>query len=204
LNSIEAGFDGIEIHSAHSYLLDQFICTSTNRRTDIYGGSIENRCRFTLEVVDAIVDAIGAECTSIRLSPFAGFYDTTDDTPYETFGYLTESLQKNHPNLSYLHFVEPRSDLINENNKETTDSLDPFRKVWKGNFINAGGYTNHNELAFETAEKTGNLIAFGRQFTSNPDLVERIRNNWPMAQYDRSTFYGGDGNGYIDYPSYKS
>ncbi|ORX75348.1 FMN-linked oxidoreductase [Basidiobolus meristosporus CBS 931.73] len=200
LNAIEAGFDGVEIHSANGYLLDQFINTSSNIRTDIYGGSIENRCRFSLEVVDAIVDAIGAERTAIRFSPWSGFQDMKDDTPYETWGYLAKTLQANHPDLAYLHFVEPRSNLFLDGVLETSDSLDPFRKEWKGTFISAGGYTYDAKLAFETCEKTGNLVAFGRRFIANPDLVERLRNDWPLNDYDRNTFYTGGPVGYTDYP----
>jgi 2,4-dienoyl-CoA reductase-like NADH-dependent reductase (Old Yellow Enzyme family) len=203
LNAVEAGFDGIEIHSANGYLLDQFINTSSNKRTDIYGGSIENRARFSLEVVDAIVDAIGAERTAIRFSPWSGFQDMKDETPYETWGYLTKSLQDKHPNLAYVHFVEPRTSMMGEKNADTPDSLDTFRKAWKGSFISAGGYTYDKDLAFDTAEKTGNLIAFGRQFIANPDLVERLRNDWSLNKYNRDTFYGGKDAGYTDYPFYK-
>ncbi|KAI8877775.1 FMN-linked oxidoreductase [Backusella circina FSU 941] len=203
LNAVEAGFDGVEIHSANGYLLDQFINTSSNKRTDIYGGSIENRTRFSLEVVDAVVDAIGAERTGIRFSPWSGFQDMKDDTPYETWGHLAQSLQANHPNLSYVHMVEPRSNFIAGPNKATEDSLDPFRKAWKGTFISAGGYTSNTKLAFEVAEETGNLIAFGRTYIANPDLVERIRNDAPLNEYNRATFYGGGAVGYTDYPFYK-
>ncbi|KAI8876797.1 FMN-linked oxidoreductase [Backusella circina FSU 941] len=203
LNAVEAGFDGIEIHSANGYLLDQFINTSSNNRTDIYGGSIENRARFSLEVVDAIVDAIGAERTAIRFSPWSGFQDMEDETPYETWGYLTQRLQDSHPDLAYLHFVEPRTNMMGEQNADTPDSLDPFRKAWKGTFISAGGYTYDKNIAFDTAEKTGNLIAFGRQFLANPDLVERLRHGWSFNRYNRDTFYGGSAVGYTDYPFYK-
>jgi 2,4-dienoyl-CoA reductase-like NADH-dependent reductase (Old Yellow Enzyme family) len=203
LNAVEAGFDGVEIHSANGFLLDQFINTSSNKRNDIYGGSIENRARFALEVVDAIVDVIGAERTAIRLSPWSGYQDAEDKTPYETWGYLTKSLQDNHPDLAYVHFLEPRVDIMGEKNLDTTDSLDTFRKAWKGSFISSGGYTYDKDNAFETAEKTGNLIAFGRQFIANPDLVERLRNGWPLNKYNRDTFYSGNDAGYTDYPFYK-
>jgi 2,4-dienoyl-CoA reductase-like NADH-dependent reductase (Old Yellow Enzyme family) len=203
LNAMEAGFDGVEIHSSNGYLLDQFINTSSNKRTDSYGGSIENRARFPLEVVDSIADAIGADRTAIRFSPWSGFQDVEDETPYETWGHLTKTLQNNHPNLAYIHFVEPRTNLMGEKNADTPDSLDTFRKAWKGSFISAGGYTYDKDLAFNTAENTGNLIAFGRQFLANPDLVERLRNGWPFNKYNRETFYGGSDAGYTDYPFYK-
>lgn len=204
LNALEAGFDGIEIHGANGYLIDQFINTSSNNRTDSYGGSIENRSRFALEVVDAIVDAIGAERTSIRFSPWSCFQDMEDETPYETWGYLTESLQAKHPNLSYIHFVEARLSQFTDDNKDTPNTLEPFIKAWKGPFISSGGYSLDNKLAFENAEKHGTLIGFGRQYIANPDLVERLRNGWSSNKYHRPSFYGGDASGYIDYPFYKN
>lgn len=185
------------------YLIDQFINTSSNIRTDKYGGSIENRCRFALEIVDAIVDAIGADRTSIRFSPWSDCLDMKDDTPYETWGYLVEQLQAKHPNLAYIHFIEPRDD-FGRTTKDTVNTLDPFRKVWKGPFISAGGYTTNPELAFKVAEETGNLIAFGRTFIANPDLVERLKNGYPLNRYDRNTFYVDTKEGYIDYPFYTS
>ncbi|KAI8888870.1 FMN-linked oxidoreductase [Backusella circina FSU 941] len=204
VNAIEAGFDGVEIHAANGYLLDQFINTSSNRRTDTYGGSIENRCRFTLEVVKAISDAIGPEKTAIRFSPWSEFQDMEDATPYETWGYLVATLQNTIPNLSYLHFVEPRvNHRIDEYSKSKVDTLDSFRKEWKGSFISAGSYTLDVKGAFKCAESTGNLIAFGRLFIANPDLVERLQNDSPLNKYDRSTFYTHEAKGYTDYPFYK-
>ncbi|KAI7902616.1 uncharacterized protein BX663DRAFT_509872 [Cokeromyces recurvatus] len=203
LNAMEAGFDGVEIHSANGYLLDQFINTSSNKRTDMYGGSIENRCRLPLEVVDAVVETIGAERTAIRFSPWSGFQDMEDATPYETWGYLVKSLQEKHSNLAFLDFIEPRADFTADSYDNKSDTLDPFRKAWKGPFISAGGYTYNTQAAFDTAEKTGNMIGFGRLFISNPDLVERLRHGWPLNKYDRSTFYTHDAKGYTDYPFYK-
>jgi 2,4-dienoyl-CoA reductase-like NADH-dependent reductase (Old Yellow Enzyme family) len=203
LNAIEAGFDGVEIHSANGYLLDQFINSNCNKRTDIYGGSIENRCRFPLEVVDAIADAIGADRVGIRFSPWSEFQDIADDTPYETWGYLTKALQERHSDLAFLDFIEPRADFTVDSYGEQKDSLEPFRKEWKGPFISAGGYTYNTKHAADTAERTGNLIGFGRLFLANPDLVERIRNDWPLNKYDRNTFYSNEAVGYTDYPFYK-
>ncbi|KAI8384952.1 uncharacterized protein BYT42DRAFT_597923 [Radiomyces spectabilis] len=180
LNAVEAGFDGVEIHAANGYLLDQFINTSSNKRTDMYGGSIENRTRFALEVVDAIADAIGPDRTAIRFSPWSGFQDMQDDTPIETWGYIVSQLQARHPDLAYVHFSEPR-----------------------GPFISSGGYSVDTKLAFDRAAKTGDLISFGRAYTANPDLVERLRNGWPLTCYNRSTFYTGGTEGYVDYPSYQ-
>lgn len=201
-NAIEAGFDGVEIHGANGYLIDQFINTSSNKRTDEYGGSIENRTRFCLEVVDAVVAAVGAERVGIRLSPWSEFQDMADETPYETWGYIASQLQARHPNMAYLHFIEPRDDFSRKTKNDTVNSLDPFRKAWKGPFISAGGYTTHPELATKIADETGNLIAIGRAFIANPDIVERLKNGWPLNKYNPQTFYGGDHVGYTDYPFY--
>lgn len=206
INSIEAGFDGVEIHAANGYLIDQFINTSSNKRTDIYGGPIENRTRFALEIVDAIVDAIGPERTSIRFSPGGKYQSMGDDTVVETWSYLTSELQRKHPKLAYLHFVEGRCDLHNEATKNNLieDNLQPYRQIWKGPFITASGFSNATQQALDIAEETGDLIAFGRAFIANPDLPERLRNGWGLNKYDRNTFYTKDGTGYNDYPFYDS
>ncbi|KAI8387399.1 hypothetical protein BD560DRAFT_486263 [Blakeslea trispora] len=199
LNAVEAGFDGVEIHGANGYLIDQFINTSSNKRTDQYGGSIENRARFALEIVDAVVDAIGADRTAIRFSPGGAFQDMKDDTVVETWSYLTTQLQQNHPDLAYLHFIEARASFFNDE-ANSVDTLEPYRQIWKGPFITASGFSTNVPHAIEIAEKTGNLIAFGRAFIANPDLPERIRNGWELNKYDRSTFYTHDAVGYTDYP----
>ncbi|KAI9343842.1 hypothetical protein BD770DRAFT_329177 [Pilaira anomala] len=199
--AVEAGFDGVEIHGANGYLIDQFINTSSNKRTDIYGGPIENRARFALEVVDAVVEAIGAERTAIRFSPGGAFQDMKDDTVVETWSYLTSELQKNHPDLAFLHFVEARGDMFSES-VNTIDSLEPYRQIWKGPFISASGFSNATQQAIDLAEKTGDLIAFGRAFIANPDLPQRLANGWELNKYDRSTFYTNDAAGYTDYPFY--
>ncbi|OBZ80853.1 12-oxophytodienoate reductase 1, partial [Choanephora cucurbitarum] len=202
LNAMEAGFDGVEVHSANGYLLDQFINSGSNQRTDEYGGSIENRTRFSLEVVDAIAGAIGPERTAIRFSPNGSVQGMQDDTPAETWGYLTRQLQERHPHLAYLHFIESRSDFNNENKVNTVDTLDRYRAIWKGPFVSAGGYSNTVDHAVELAERTGNLIAFGRAFIANPDLPERIRKRYTFNPYNRKTFYTHDAIGYTDYPFY--
>ncbi|KAG2231374.1 hypothetical protein INT48_007499 [Thamnidium elegans] len=200
-NAIEAGFDGIEIHGANGHLVDQFINTSSNKRTDIYGGSIENRTRFAREIIDAVVEAIGAERTAIRFSPGETVHDMQDDTVVETWSYLTSEFQKNHPQLAYLHFVEVRGDYVGES-VNTIDTLAPYRQIWKGPFITASGFSNATQEAIALAEKTGNLIAFGRAFIANPDLPERLRNSWELNKYDRNTFYTNGSAGYTDYPFY--
>ncbi|KAI7849975.1 hypothetical protein BDC45DRAFT_488643 [Circinella umbellata] len=202
-NAITAGFDGIEIHSANGYILDQFINTSSNFRTDEYGGSIENRSRFLLEVTDAVVEAIGEERVAIRLSPWSEFQDMEDATPYDTWSYIVSELQNKHPELSYIHFIEPRDDYGRKTKNDTVNTLDPFRKIWKGPFMSAGGYTTKPELAAQIADETGNLIAIGRAFIANPDLVYRLQHDKPLTKYQRDTFYTNDPEGYIDYPFYQ-
>lgn len=203
LNAVEAGFDGVEIHGANGFLVDQFINSSSNQRTDIYGGkSVENRARFPLEVIDAIVEAIGAERTAIRLSPGENHQDVHDDNVVETWSHLVSEIKKHHPNLSYLHFIEARVDIFSEEKIAPKDTLEPYRQIWKGPFIVASGYSNAISESVELSEKTGDLIAFGRAFIANPDLPERIRNGWELNHYDRSTFYSDGPEGYTDYPFY--
>ncbi|KAI8143796.1 hypothetical protein BJV82DRAFT_668239 [Fennellomyces sp. T-0311] len=201
-NTMDAGFDGVEIHAANGYLIDQFINTSCNKRTDEYGGSIENRARFCLKIVDAVVEAIGEERTAIRFSPWSEFLGMEDETPYETWGYLVNQLEQRHPRMAYIHFIEPRDDFSRKTKDDTVNSLDPFRKLWSGPFISAGGYTTKPELAAQVADSTGNLIAFGRSFIANPDLVLRLKHGWPLNKYIRDLFYKGGDKGYIDYPFY--
>ncbi|KAI9323286.1 hypothetical protein BX666DRAFT_1873347 [Dichotomocladium elegans] len=201
-NAIVAGFDGVEIHGANGYLIDQFLNSSSNTRTDAYGGSPQKRCRFALEVVDAVTAALGDERVAIRFSPWSEFQDMKDDAAYETWGYVISQLQANHPNLAWVHMIEPRDDFSRTTKNDTTNSLDPFRAVWKGTFISAGGYTTRPELARKVADDTGNLIAIGRAFIANPDLVDRLKNGWELNKYDRKTFYTRGPVGYIDYPTY--
>ncbi|KAG2225575.1 hypothetical protein INT45_013686 [Circinella minor] len=190
-NAIKAGFDGVELHGANG--------SNSNMRTDEYGGSIENRARFVFEVTDAVSNAIGVERTSNRFSPWSGNLDVEDDTPYETWSYIVKHLN---PNLAYVHFVEPRDDYVRAK-PDFDNSLDPFRALWKGPFISAGGYSTNSKLIAKTAEeKPKNLIAVGRTFIANPDLVERLKHQWPLNKYNRDTFYGGSEVGYTDYPFY--
>ncbi|KAI9022963.1 hypothetical protein CLU79DRAFT_749718 [Phycomyces nitens] len=208
-NAISAGFDGVEIHGANGYLIDQFINSSSNVRKDQYGGSIENRGRIALEITDAVSKAIGEDRTAVRFSPWSGALDMKDDTPYETWGYLVKQLQEKYPNLAYIHFIEPRDDFVAPASDKSrqyireNDTIEPFRKEWKGPMIVAGGYTTDKKRAFETAEKYENtLVGFGRLFISNPDLVFRLKNDLPCTRYNRSTFYTHDSVGYTDYPFY--
>ncbi|HEN3636367.1 TPA: alkene reductase [Yersinia enterocolitica] len=194
-NAREAGFDYIELHAAHGYLLHQFMSPASNQRTDQYGGSIENRTRLTLEVVDATAAEWGAERIGIRISPLGPFngLDNGEDQE-EAALYLIEELNKRH--IAYLHISEPDW----AGGKPYSDAFrDAVRARFKGVIIGAGAYT---------AEKAENLIekgfidavAFGRSYISNPDLVERLQLNAPLNEPDGETFYGGGAKGYTDYP----
>ncbi|KAI8383163.1 OYE2 [Nakaseomyces glabratus] len=211
-NAIAAGADGIEIHSANSYLLNQFIDPKSNKRTDEYGGSIENRARFTLEVVDAIVDAIGPERTAIRLSPYGTYGDMSGGAEpliVAQYAYIIGELErraKEGKRLAYLHLVEPRvldpfapegEDVYNEG---TTDFA---YSIWKGPIMRAGNYAIHPEVAMEVLKDDRTIVGYGRYFIANPDLVDRLEKGLPLNKYDRSTFYAMSAEGYIDYPTYE-
>jgi len=196
INAIRAGFDGIELHGANGYLLEQFISPVSNQRTDEYGGSIENRCRFVLEVVEAAGQAIGMDKIAIRLSPYGAnggmsSYPEID----ETYTYLAARLDQ--LEILYVHLVDHSSmgaPVVPESIKKS------IHERFKNTFILAGGYSK------EKAEKdliagSADLIAFGRPFISNPDLVERMQNDWPInTNLDVNTFYSADDKGYTDYP----
>ncbi|KAH9294453.1 hypothetical protein KI387_040348, partial [Taxus chinensis] len=196
-NAINAGFDGVELHGAHGYLLDQFMKDSVNDRTDRYGGTLENRCRFPLEVVEAVVDEIGAEHVGIRLSPFTAFFEPHDSNP-ETLGvYMAEALNKY--NILYAHFVEPR---INPSLESiaTEKSLFPMRRAFQGTFLVAGGYDREDGNAAISSGKA-DIVVYGRLFLANPDLPKRFEVDAPLNKYDRDTFYTSDPVfGYTDYP----
>lgn len=196
-NAIEAGFDGVEIHGGNGYLIDNFIKDSCNQRTDEYGGTIENRCRLPLEIVQAVVDEVGADRVGLRLTPFTQFLDAVDSTPYATHMYLVEQINK--LKLAYLHMVEPRVIGNTDMTETPADTLEPFRKVCRTVFIAAGGYTR--KLAVD-AINTGHadLVAFGRSYLANPDLHKRLLLNAPLNRYDRNTFYTSGMEGYLDYP----
>jgi len=196
-NAIKAGFDGVEIHGAHGYIIDQFMKDSINNRTDQYGGTLENRCRFALEVVDAVANEIGAERVGIRLSPFAQYLESSDSDPEALGLYMAEAL--NRYNILYAHYVEPRL-VTSFESVATNKSLFPMRKAFKGSFLVAGGYGREdgNEAI---ASGKADLVVYGRIFLANPDLPKRFELNAPLNKYDRNTFYGSDPVvGYTDYP----
>ncbi|KAJ7493889.1 hypothetical protein FB451DRAFT_1122392 [Mycena latifolia] len=189
-NAIAAGCDGVEIHNANGYLLDQFLQDVSNKRTDAYGGNIPNRARFTLEVVDAIVAAVGAERTAIRLSPWNLAHDMGMSNPLPTFSYVVSTLAARHPALAYLHLIEPRAsgdDTRPENSVGAHESNDKLRALWAPRpLIRAGGFSRASALA---AAEGGDMVAFGRLFISNPDLPTRLELDTPLTAYDRKTFY---------------
>lgn len=193
--AVELGFDGVEIHGAHGFLPEQFLHPHTNRRTDRYGGSIANRSRFLLEIMEGVAAAIGKERTGIRLSPFAGLNDLpayAEETA--THQYLADALAK--LDILYIHFSDQSS---NGRPPIPEDYLRFVRKRFPNLLILAGGFT---APAAEAALAAGlaDLIAFGRPFIANPDLVERFRHNAPLTAGDETTFYEGGDRGYIDYP----
>lgn len=196
LNAIAAGFDGVEIHGANGYLPDQFLEDGTNIRTDDFGGPIENRARFLLEVTRAVISAVGAGRVGVRLSPGGTFGDMSDSTPWETFSYAVREL--NNLALAYIHLVEPRSDR-DEPAELATARFRPLVSR-PTQLIVAGGYdrTSGNGAI---AEGAADLVAFGRLFISNPDLPARFAREAGLTPYDRSTFYGGGARGYVDYPA---
>ncbi|RVW29104.1 putative 12-oxophytodienoate reductase 11 [Vitis vinifera] len=196
-NAIEAGFDGVEIHGAHGYLLDQFMKDQVNDRTDKYGGSLENRCRFALEVVEAVVDEIGADKVGIKLSPYDAFGEAEDSNPKALGLYMAESLNKY--GLLYCHMVEPRMETLGEKS-ECAHSLLPMRKAFNGTFLVTGGYDREDGNNV-VAENRADLVVYGRWFLANPDLPKRFALNAPLNKYNRETFYTPDPIvGYNDYP----
>ncbi|KAK1263539.1 12-oxophytodienoate reductase 1 [Acorus gramineus] len=196
-NAMEAGFDGVEIHGANGYLIEQFMKDSVNDRTDEYGGSIENRCRFAREVVEAVIDEIGHERVGMRLSPYSDYMECYDSNPNDLGMYMARTLSKY--KLVHLHVVEPRMVVV-EGRMKIQHSLRPMREAFGGTFIAAGGY-NREEGNKVVKEGYTNLVAFGRLFLANPDLPRRFESDAPLNKYDRKTFYIPDPViGYTDYP----
>jgi len=198
VHAIDAGFDGVELHAANGYLLEQFLSPISNIRTDKYGGSIENRCRFVLEVVNSVAQSIGKEKTGIRLSP----YGVSNDMPHypeieETYTYLADELNK--LEIVYLHLVDHSSMGAPEVPSEMKSII---RKRFKNNIIHSGGYDRDRaEADIESCQ--ADLIAFGRPFINNPDLVKRMQNHWPLSrELKMDLFYTADEKGYTDYPVY--
>jgi len=200
VNAQQAGFDGVELHGAFGYLIDQFLQDGSNQRQDKYGGSIENRARFLLEVVEAVTQVWGGDCVGIKLSPSNTFYGMVDSDPQATFGYVIKAL--NNFNLAYIHLME-----ANEVDLSTREVINPvlpvFRPLYQGNIITNGGY---NKETGERAIASGNaeLVSFGKLYLANPDLVQRFSTNAKLNEPNVQTFYGRGNTeeaavGYTDY-----
>ena len=201
-NALEAGFDGVEIHGANGYLIEQFLQSRSNRRTDRYGGSIENRSRFLLEVTAAAIEVWGADRVGVRLSPYGIANGSGEPDPMPLYTHVVEQL--NPLGLAYLHFIEPRSSGAGRaevNWQNVPSAMELFRPICKGVLIAAGGFTGETA---DAAIKAGHAdaVAFGRIFISNPDLPRRLQHGFPLTPYNRATFYGGDAAGYTDYAGY--
>jgi N-ethylmaleimide reductase len=194
--AIEAGFDGVELHGAHGYLLDAFLRDGTNHRTDAYGGSIENRARLILETAQAVAEEIGADRLGVRLSPVSPAGDSKDSNPQALFNYVVEGL--NPLGLAYVHVVEGATG--GDRNNEPFDYAalrDRFDGAWMVN----NGYDRQMALDAVSSGRA-DLVSFGRAFIANPDLVRRLREDAPLnPPMDRETFYGGGAHGYTDYPT---
>ena len=202
--AIEAGFDGVEVHAANGYLIDQFLRAGSNQRTDAYGGSIENRARLLVEVMDAICAEIGAGRTGIRISPVTPANDVADPDPQPLFTHVVEQLAQ-WP-LAYVHVIEGATGAARDYQQGDT----PFDyAALRAAYARAGGraawmVNNGYDRALAeaaVAEGRADLVAFGKPFISNPDLVQRLRDNATLNPWDTATFYGGGAKGYTDYPA---
>ena len=193
-NALAAGFDGVEVHAANGYLLDQFLRDGTNKRSDAYGGSLENRARLTLEVVEAVAEVWGGERVGVRISPTGTFNSMSDSDPAATFGYLAKQLAPF--GLAYLHVVE---DFPGGAPAAPFDWAS-LRDAFGGPYLANGGYDRDKAV---TAVESGHadLVSFGQLYIANPDLVERFAQDADLNAPDATSFYGGDHRGYTDYPS---
>lgn len=195
-NALQAGFDGVEIHAANGYLIDQFLRDGTNKRTDQYGGSIQNRARFLFDVTEAVIGIVGNDRTGIRLSPMSGFNDIADSDPEALFSYVLAELNKY--DLAYVHMIEGETG--GPRDAAGDRAIADLRKHYKGSYVANNGYDR--DRALEAVESGhADAVAFGRLFISNPDLVTRLQRDATLAEPDSSTFYGGDHHGYTDYPA---
>ncbi len=202
INAKDSGFDGVEIHAANGYLIDQFLQNNSNKRGDEYGGSLSNRCRFLIDIIDEVSKIFSSTRIGVRLSPYGTFNDMNDNNPGQLFQYILSQLSKK--NLAYIHLIEPRAGAgKTDNNIEgSPDVISNFRDYYKGFLISAGGYDPVS--AFEAIKnELSDAIAFGRLFIANPDLPERIESGYYLNKYDRKTFYVGGKKGYTDYPIIK-
>jgi N-ethylmaleimide reductase len=196
-NAMRAGMDGAEVHGANGYLLDQFLCTRPNQRTDEYGGAVENRARLLMQVIETVVDVWGPDRVGVRLSPLGTFNDIADDDPMATFDYISRKL--NDFGLAYLHVINPVT-AVPEPDPRAMPMVELIRKNYKGTLMLAGGFDADSAEEW-LAKGRADLIAFGRKFLANPDLPQRLRERAPLNADDPATYYGGGAKGYTDYPS---
>lgn len=198
---VAAGFDGVELHGANGYLFDQFLQDGSNKRTDLYGGSFENRFRFLREATEAVIGVWGSDKVAVRLGPSGSFGDMSDSDPEGLFTYVARELAK--LDLAYVHLIEPRiaGNVENESRNQHPVAAQLIRKYYPGTIIAAGGFKGAGAEAILRAGDA-DLVAFGRDFIANPDLPERLRHGLPLNPYDRETFFGGSEVGYTDYPFY--
>ncbi|HEY9833057.1 MAG TPA: alkene reductase [Stenomitos sp.] len=198
-NALQAGFDGVEVHGANGYLLDQFLRDGTNQRTDEYGGSLENRARLLLEVTEAVTEVWGGDRVGVRLSPSGTFNDMHDSDPLSTFSYATEAL--NRFGLAYLHIIEVNESDLRHGGTEVPTRV--LRDHFAGTLMVNGGYNwDRSNTALTKGE--ADLVSFGTLFLANPDLPQRFAANAPLNQPDPTTFYGGGEKGYTDYPFWQA
>jgi len=199
-NAKAAGFDGVQVHGANGYLLDQFLQDGSNKRTDRYGGSVENRARLLLEVVDAAVEVWGKGRVGVRLSPYGTFNDMNDTDPVGLFTYVLRQLSNR--GIAFVDLIEPRSSsagMQDENLVGRPDAAQLFREAFQGVLFSSGGYSPTLASEAVSAGKVDATV-FGRLFIANPDLPDRIAKGAALNPYDRKTFYGGGETGYTDYP----
>lgn len=196
---VKAGFDGVELHAANGYLFDQFLQDGSNKRTDAYGGSFENRARFLMEATRAVISVWGSNKVAVRLGPSGSFGDMSDSDPLGLFTYVASELAK--LDLAWLHLIEPRivGNVEDESRDQSPVATQTIRRHYAGTIIAAGGFKRDSAEAI-IAAGDADLVAFGRDFIANPDLPERLRRNLPLNAYDRPTFFGGTEIGYTDYP----
>lgn len=206
-NAKLAGFDGVELHGANGYLVDSFLRDATNTRTDNYGGSPENRCRFALQVMDVLIEVFGADKVGIKISPLGRLNDMFDSNPIETYSYLLKELSKR--NVSFVEIMKapefrPVPNLYDIPGEEQVEDIFTALKPFFNGVLIANNSLNYETASKLIEEKTADMVTFGRLFIANPDLVERFKNNYQLNIPDEKSFYTPGKEGYIDYPIYKS
>lgn len=200
INAKKAGFDGVEIHAANGYLIDQFLQNGTNQRQDDYGGSIENRTKLLIQITESVMQVWDKKQIGVRLSPYGTFNDISDSDPTALFSFVVNAL--NNLEIGYIHMIEPRATNAGGDDTLLNDAPSTallFRHLFNGVFISAGGY-NPQSAKDAVESHLVDAVAFGRLFIANPDLPHRIEIGAALNKYDRSTFYGGNEKGYTDYP----